>query len=417
MSEPQRLRFLREGQLTAALNHPNLVRVHASGEVAGMPYLVYELVPGGRTLKDCLFTGDREERLRLLRDTARGLGHAHAHGVIHRDVKPANVLVDPSGHVRVADFGLALSDEVERLTLTAAVMGTPAYMAPEQTERDRNGPWTDVWALGIMLFAVLTGQRPFPADSGTELRLRTRNEDVPAPADVAPGVPSELSEICLKALARDPAQRYPDASALAADLDCYLSGTPSSVAPPKRSHAKAIGLAVLLAVGALSVLAGRAWLTRSAPPVASQPPLVLTFEEPLEPIRSQQVRLRASLDPPKAKLSLEGPGKVRRGARGRVTLDLPLQPGLNEWVLVLEDGDRKARQPLRIEGLTPWPAWYLRLDEAKRPPARDFLTPAKEIRTYRWSRDGSLFAVSIRSKEERANRQDMSDVGFRVVLD
>ncbi|MCO5164929.1 MAG: serine/threonine protein kinase [Planctomycetes bacterium] len=141
-------RFLREGEVTAALRHPNIVGIHSMGVADGRPYLAYELVEGARQLDEAARGAPLGRRVELVRDAARALGHAHARGVVHRDVKPANVLVDGAGRVRVADFGLAQALDHERLTVTGALLGTPAYMAPEQLRARRGdvGPPTDVWA-------------------------------------------------------------------------------------------------------------------------------------------------------------------------------------------------------------------------------------------------------------------------------
>jgi len=390
LSHAQRERFIREGQLTASLNHSNLVRVHAAGEAGGTPYLVYELVVGGRTLKETFKTAPLEEQLRQLHDAARGLAHAHAEGVVHRDMKPANVLVDTSGHVRVADFGLARSDEVERLTRTGAVMGTPAYMAPEQSDRDRLGPWTDVWALGVMLYEVLTGQRPFPGETGPALLIKTRDHDAPSPRSVRPEVSDELEAICLKALVRDPQERYPHAGAFADDLGGVLQGAPASLTQGQRSRS---GVAALVALTLLGICASFVALNRSPAPrpdASTKPlPLELTFLEPLQGLRAGPARLQAQLSPPGATLRVSG-GHVRSGDGGRVTLVLPIVEGENSFTLVLRDGDRSREQPLVLEGLPPWPAWYQELG-SERPRLPKTLNPAREPGTYRWARDGSLF--------------------------
>ena len=218
-------RFRREGQIASSLDHPGIVRVHAAGVVEGTPYLTYELVEGARHLLAAAAALPPLERARLLRDAARALGHAHARGVVHRDVKPENILVDAAGRVRVTDFGVAAARGLERLTATGALVGTPAYMAPEQLDGDRVrlGPWSDVWALGVVLHEVLTGQRPF--DSPVLPRLfRQILTGVPRPVhELAPGTPPALSGVCARALAKEPSARYAHGDALADDLERVLA--------------------------------------------------------------------------------------------------------------------------------------------------------------------------------------------------
>src|SRR5688572_26516276 len=153
-------RFAREGQLTAALDHPGIVRVHDSGVADGRPFLVYELVEAARTLEQAWEGLDRDGRVRLVLEVARAVGHAHGRGVIHRDLKPENILVDRDGRARVTDFGLAAALDLDRLTHTGVLLGTPLYMAPEQVAGLADAlrsPRVDVWALGVLLYLALTG--------------------------------------------------------------------------------------------------------------------------------------------------------------------------------------------------------------------------------------------------------------------
>jgi len=221
-------RFRREGEVTATLRHPGIVRVYAGGLHDGRPYLAYELVVG-ETLDEVLPRLERRRRVEALRDVARALGVAHAAGVVHRDVKPANVLVDADGRCRVADFGLAAVEGAEALTRTGALVGTPAFMAPEQFRADAPaGPPADVWALGVMLYRALTDELPFSGDGIVELSSRIQEGDYRPPRAVDPTAPADLAAICAKALAVDAARRYPDGEALAVDLDDALAGRPVS---------------------------------------------------------------------------------------------------------------------------------------------------------------------------------------------
>jgi len=221
-----RARFLREGQVTAALDHPGIVVVHDAGEDHGHLYLVYELVEG-RDLGQRFEELDRGALLEVIGGVADALGHAHARGVIHRDLKPENILIDEAGRARVADFGLAQAIGLERLTLSGALLGTPRAMAPEQVtgDRDRYGPPTDVWALGLLLYRALTGREAFEA-TGTlpELASRLIAARFPAPRKVASDVDPRLEQACLRALSPRPEDRQPDGAAFAADLRAALAG-------------------------------------------------------------------------------------------------------------------------------------------------------------------------------------------------
>ncbi len=260
-------RFLREGELTAALDHPGIVRVHARGEAAEGPYLVYELVEGARTLRDVLPELAPSEAAARARDVARALGHAHARGVVHRDVKPANVLIDREGRVRVADFGLALAAGSERLTRSGEAVGTPHYLAPEAFVPGLGpvGPPADVWAVGVILYEAFTGRHPFAA-GGLDLASLLRRIALARPA--APrrlaSVPRALEAVCLRCLERDPMARYPDGETLAAALDQALAGRLS--AWPRGRH-----LAAAASLGALTLGVALAWTglrSRGGPPDA-----------------------------------------------------------------------------------------------------------------------------------------------------
>ena len=195
-------RFLREGVTLAALDHPGIVRVYSQGMHRGRPFLALELVEGGRTLRELFKTAPLAVRIGLVREVAAAVGHAHAAGVVHRDLKPSNVLVTPLGQPKVCDFGLARKADLETLTRTGAVLGTPSYMSPEQItgKGHEAGPAADVWALGVMLYEAITRARPTPV---TELE---------------PSVSPALAAVVERALAQRPDERYADAREFAAAL-------------------------------------------------------------------------------------------------------------------------------------------------------------------------------------------------------
>jgi len=218
-------RLEREGRIASGLRHPGIVTLLGAGHHEGAPYVAYELVEGCRSLDAAFADLDLLGRVDLVAQAARAVGHAHAHGVVHRDLKPDNLFVDAAGNVRVGDFGLALAMGMDRLTNTGSVVGTPTHMAPELFEgKDHDvGPESDVWSLGVVLYEALGGVLPFRAERIVEL--------IPEILDAEPDPPSEhaaevvdprLESICLEALAKDVSARLPDATALARALDAAL---------------------------------------------------------------------------------------------------------------------------------------------------------------------------------------------------
>ncbi|MDB5313364.1 MAG: serine/threonine protein kinase [Gemmataceae bacterium] len=187
-------RFLAEAETAAAIDHPHVVRVYDFGQHAGRPYLAMEYLPRG-TLADRVRAGRLPARsaAELVERIARGVSAAHSQGVVHRDLKPGNILFDDQGGPKVADFGLAKQGQSD-LTQTQVVMGTPAYMAPEQAGGRSKfaGPQADVWALGVILYECLTGTRPFEAENTGELlaRVRTAVPEVPRDLDLSTKVVS-----------------------------------------------------------------------------------------------------------------------------------------------------------------------------------------------------------------------------------
>ncbi len=227
-SEVARERFRREVHAAASLSHPNVVTVHDAGSDGGRLYLVMELVDG-RPLAARMEEGKTppQDLLRILAKAARGVAAAHQHGIVHRDLKPANILVTSSGDPKVGDFGLAhLTHSDTDLTRTGATLGTPQYMAPEQVQgRSKEvTPRTDVYALGAILYELLTGQPPHEEPDVVELYRRILNVDPVLPKKLRPSIAADAQTVCLKALEKDPLHRYADAGEFADDLERFLSG-------------------------------------------------------------------------------------------------------------------------------------------------------------------------------------------------
>ncbi len=242
--EAERRRFLAEAGQAARLDHPNLVRVLNYGEAEGRQFYAMELVEGP-TLAEALRTGGPgrltlPERASLLAQVARALQHAHERGVLHRDLKPGNILLDTQGRPRVTDFGLAKTLGPEAGTtgrpesVTGSPVGTPAYMAPEQVRGDRTVTIAaDIWSLGAVLYELLAGRPPFVADSAVETYRQILEEEPRrvTSEDSSSPVPRDLEVIALKCLRKDPAKRYASAGALADDLDRWLRGEPIQARP------------------------------------------------------------------------------------------------------------------------------------------------------------------------------------------
>jgi hypothetical protein len=234
-SETAVRRFRLEAETVAALDHPGLVPVYEAGEHDGCPYLVMKLLPGG-TLADrvAALRADRPAAVRLLADVARAVHHAHQRGVLHRDLKPGNILLDADGRPLVADFGLAKRlDGGPAMSVSGAVVGTPAYMAPEQAAGRKDvSTAADVYALGAVLYELLVGRSPFHGESVLDTLRRVADEPPPRLRDADPTIDPGLELVCLRCLEKDPTKRYPTAAALADDLDRWRAGEPLSVRPP-----------------------------------------------------------------------------------------------------------------------------------------------------------------------------------------
>lgn len=234
-----RERFLREARAAAALHHPNVCPVYDVGEFDGRPYLTMAYIEGpslAAALEGGRVFTPRQAAL-LVRKLALAMYAAHAAGVVHRDLKPANVLLRPDGEPVVTDFGLARRGDDARtagLTRPGDVLGTVEYMPPEQFDSDYGevGPAADVYALGVVLYELLTGRRPFDG-SPAKVMAAVLLKPPPRPSAVRPGVPAGLEVVCLRAMAKKPAARYPTMAALAAALvDFVRSDQESGTMPP-----------------------------------------------------------------------------------------------------------------------------------------------------------------------------------------
>ena len=322
-------RFFTEARETARLQHPGIVIVHDVGRdpESGILFIALEHLRG-RTLAE-LTDGAQAlpwpEAARILASVARALHHAHHNGIIHRDMKPANVMVLDSGETKIMDFGIAkIEAGLHHLTSPGEFLGTPLYMAPEQAQGGPVSPRTDVFALGAIGFTLLTGRAAFGGDTVARIVTRVVGEDPGPPSLIAPGIPPELDGIVTRALTKDPAGRYADAEAMAEDLEAVLEGR-------SPQHLSGAGTA------------------RPGPPAPGEVELVVAEDDPVQqalhalvadapsPTHTQLPRpQRVSVEPPSSwpkhfgrRLLLVGIGVVGGGAAATyVFVNRPVEPGL-----------------------------------------------------------------------------------------
>jgi tetratricopeptide (TPR) repeat protein len=230
------LRFRKEAEAVARLQHPNIVQVFDVGEHEGHPYFSLELVEGGTLAARLQKSGPLEPRAAagLMETLTRAVHYAHERGVVHRDLKPANILLAKDGTPKITDFGLAKQmDQGDQTTRTGVIAGTPAYMAPEQAtgRSDLFGPRTDVWALGMILYELLTGKLPFSGTDSMDVIFRVVNNEPASPRSFVRSLPRDLEVITLKCLNKDLGRRYGSALELADDLRRFLDHVPIRARP------------------------------------------------------------------------------------------------------------------------------------------------------------------------------------------
>ena len=263
-------RFRREAQSAAGLNHPTIVAVYDTGEEPdprtgiSIPYIVMELVEGS-TLRDVLRDGRKilpERALELTQGVLDALSYSHQAGIIHRDIKPANVMLTPTGGVKVMDFGIAraVADTSATMTQTAAVIGTAQYLSPEQARGETVDARSDIYSAGCLLYELLVGRPPFVGDSPVSVAYQHVREAPVPPSQLDPVVTPDIDAITLKALAKDPADRYQSAREMKADISRVLAGQQATAVVPRVAPVDATPTRVV--------------------PVPVEPPVVEDEEEP-----------------------------------------------------------------------------------------------------------------------------------------
>jgi serine/threonine-protein kinase len=239
-SPSERDRFRAEAESAARLDHPGIVPVYEVGEVDGRPYFSMKYIEG-ETLSDRLLRGPMPARYaaRLLAEVSRAIQYAHTCGVLHRDLKPSNVIIDQDGHTHLTDFGLAKRiTDANALTRTGAVLGTPAYMSPEQAAGTAGmvGPASDVYGLGCILYHMLTGRPPFEAASPLDAVMKVIEQDPIPPRQIHPAADRDLEMVAVRCLQKPPDLRYESAEALADDLEAFLKNEPLAVRSGRFAH-------------------------------------------------------------------------------------------------------------------------------------------------------------------------------------
>jgi serine/threonine-protein kinase len=226
-------RFRREAQAAARLNHPNVVGVYDTGSDDGTHYIVMEFVEG-RTLADFLSSGGSllpERAVELASSVCVALSEAHKAGIVHRDIKPGNIMVTRGGEVKVMDFGIARAASAETVTATATVLGTASYLSPEQAQGKPVDARSDIYSLGIVLYEMLVGRVPFGGDSAVAVAYKHVQEPPEPPSRINPDISPSLEAVVMRALAKNPDNRYQTAEEFCADLDRVRRGMPVAATP------------------------------------------------------------------------------------------------------------------------------------------------------------------------------------------
>ena len=291
-AEEAKARFVREAQAAAALNDPNICTVHEIDEADGRTFIAMEFV-AGQNVKDKVREGALpfDEALDIAIQAARALQTAHEEGIVHCDIKSANLMVTAQGQVKVMDFGLAQMGDRSQLTMSGTTLGTPAYMSPEQTQAQPTDRRTDIWSLGVVLYEMVTGQLPFHGEVLAAVTYAVVNTELEPPSALRSGLPSELDQVTAKALAKDPAERYQRVDEMLEDLRVLERqiGAPGTSTKPSKKPSTAAHREALARTRrrrwawALGMAAAAVVVTMAGLSVGNFLP---TAEEPLEPLRA-----------------------------------------------------------------------------------------------------------------------------------
>jgi serine/threonine-protein kinase len=287
-------RFRREAQNAASLNHPAIVAVFDTGETdsetGSVPYIVMEFVDG-ETLRDMLGREGplpRRQAMEIIADVCAALDFSHRHGLVHRDVKPANIMLDRSGAVKVMDFGIARSvaDDLATMRASASIIGTAQYLAPEQARGEAVDARSDVYATGCVLYELLCGTPPFTGDSPVAVAYKHVHEAARPPSATMPGLPKDMDAIVLKALNKNPLNRYQTAAEMRLDLVRALAGQPVQATPLMSDRERA----ELMRTAPTRVVAAPTGVAVAAPPLLAPPSRPVVVDEDWEPDGGNRAR-------------------------------------------------------------------------------------------------------------------------------
>jgi eukaryotic-like serine/threonine-protein kinase len=280
--ESIRARFLREARVASRLSHPNVVQVYDANAAGARLFIVMEHVPGSTLSESGKVPYDKA--VDLILQACAGLQHAHEAGLVHRDVKPANLLLREDDVLKIADFGIARVADATQLTKQGTILGTAAYLAPEQAAGEQVGPPADIYSVGAVLYELLTGQRPYEVDSLAELAERQRSGMITPPRDLDRSIPPGIEAAVMHALAREPSFRPASAADFAHELAAGAAGAPteagrttaSAARPQTRGHGSirrkgrwllVVGAAALAVAAAILAIVGKGdGGTSSSPP-------------------------------------------------------------------------------------------------------------------------------------------------------
>jgi serine/threonine-protein kinase len=454
-------RFRREAQAAARLNHPAIVSVYDTGTDEDTQYIVMEFVEG-RTLHDFLASGGRLDVLKAVELTERiaeAVAAAHAQGVIHRDIKPANIMVTREGAVKVMDFGIARIESSETAPQTSAVLGTASYLSPEQAQGLPIDARTDIYSLGAVLYELLCGRPPFTGDSPVAIAYKHVNETPPRPSQLNPEVPPELDAVVMKALAKNPANRYASAKELRDDLERVRRSEPveatpllpteaeatqviarpqaTQVLPPaddEPGRGRSMWVGVLIGILIVALAAGAGWLAVQAltgddAPTVEIPQLRgLTWEEAaaqlqalqLRPVRVERVRDPEQFPPETVLGTVPDAGqRVEPGTEVEVRVAVP--PELVEVPNLFGLTEDQARQVLEADGLVLGPV-VREPSEApvdtvfrQEPLAFDSVEPGTEVRIWVSSGPAEISVPDVRCLSGSAAANRLRQEGFTNV--
>jgi serine/threonine-protein kinase len=272
-------RFRREAKNAAALNHPNIVSIYDRGEAEDTYYIAMEFLDG-RTLKELIVSRGAAPinvAIEYARQILSALRFAHRHGIVHRDIKPHNVLVDAEGRVKVTDFGIARAG-TSQMTETGSIVGTAQYLSPEQARGGEVDPRSDLYSLGVVLYELLTGKTPFDGDTPVEIAMKHLSNAPKPPSSLRPEIPTELDKVVLRALSKNPDERYQSADEMEADLERVARGAPVSAATAATQILPAAPVVAADPTSATMIAPPRPTRARDIPP-----PPVVEEEEYAEP--------------------------------------------------------------------------------------------------------------------------------------